>query len=384
MRIDVINQDDPTQVTNRVFARTFSTQVDWSTSFGLPTLLPTTLKLSPGISLQNVDSHSFWVRTEQTGGRYVHQAKRPSYSLSAAPTFFGLFPGIFGVSRFRHSISPSITYSYSPAQTVGKDFLSALNINPRGYLGSLASNAITLNIAQTFEAKMKSKDTTGTAEPRKVKILGIGMSPLSYDFERKRKTGRSGFTNDAFGYDVNSDLLPGFRLGVQYSLFQGNPLSDSSRFKPFRTRVDASFNINGNSGIFGALSRVFGKAIPNTSPQTETLAQGADDALAQRVASTPGGRQRKSKQSLCNSSNAGVAGVVHVQLDAPAAADWKRRDHRAGSAAGLPGSHQQSSSLTTSASCSSRQSRQRRLRSAASPTERLSFVFRRKRTSRHR
>jgi hypothetical protein len=300
VRIDVINQDDPTQTTNRVFARTFSTQVDWNTSFGLPTLLPTTLKLSPGISLQNVDGHAFWVRTEQTGGRYVHQAKRPSYSLAAAPTFFALFPGLFGVSRFRHSISPSVTYSYSPAQTVSKEFLSALNINPRDYLGSLAQNQITLNVAQTFEAKLKSKDTTSAAEPRKVKLLGINMTPLSYDFERKRKTGRSGFTNDAFGYDVNSDLLPGFRLGVQYSLFQGNPLSDSSRFKPFRTGIDASFSINGNSGIFGALSRVFGKAIPNTSPQTETLAQGSDDALAQRVASTPvaGGANRNNLYAI--------------------------------------------------------------------------------------
>ncbi|MGH9423653.1 MAG: putative LPS assembly protein LptD, partial [Thermoanaerobaculia bacterium] len=300
VRIDVINQDDPTQVTNRVFAKTFSTQVDWSSSFGLPTLFPTTLKLSPGISLQNVDSHSFFVRTEQTGGRYVHQAKRPSYSLSAAPTFFGLFPGIFGVSRFRHSISPSLTYSYSPAQTVSKDFLSALNINPRDYLGSLASNSVTLSIAQTFEAKMKTSDTTSTAEPRKVKVLGINMTPLSYDFERKRKTGRSGFTNDAFGYDLNSDLLPGFALRVQYSLFQGNPLSDSSRFKPFRTHIDASFNINGNSGIFGALERVFGKAVPNTSPQVETLAQGSDDALAQRVASTPvaGGSNRNNLYAI--------------------------------------------------------------------------------------
>jgi len=287
VRIDVINQDNPTQVINRVFAKTFSTQLDWNTSFGLPTLLQSSLKLSPAISLQNVDGHAFYVRTEQTGGRYVHQSKRPSYSLSASPTFFGLFPGIFGISRFRHSISPQITYSYAPAKTVGKEYLAALNINPRDYLGSLAANQVSLSLSQVLEAKMKSKDTSSTAEPRKVKLLAIGMTPLSYDFERKRKTGHSGFTNDAFGYNLNSDLLPGFNLGVNYSLFQGNPLSDSSKFKPFRTDVNASFSFNGNSGIFGALSRVFGRAIPNTSPQTERLSQNADDALGQRVASTP-------------------------------------------------------------------------------------------------
>ncbi len=287
VRIPVINQDDPTQVTNRVFARTYATQVDWTTGFGLPTLLPSTLKLSPSISFQNVDGHSFWVRTEQTGGRFVHQAKRASYALSASPTFFGLFPGIFGVSRFRHSISPGLTYSYAPAANVGRDFLAALNINPRDYLGNLASNAVTLNVSQTLEAKMKSKDTASLGDPRKVKLLGVSMDPLSYDFERKRKTGRSGFTTDAFGYRLNSDLLPGFALGVRYSLFQGNPISDSAKFKPYRTDINASFSINGNSGVFGALARVFGRAIPNTSPQTERLGQNADDALSQRVASTP-------------------------------------------------------------------------------------------------
>ncbi len=287
VRIDIVNQDDPTQVTNRVFAKTFSTQIDWNTSFGLPTLLPSTLKLSPSISLGNVDPHAFWVRTQQTGGRYVHQAKRPSYSLGATPTFFGLFPGIGGISRFRHSITPQVTYSYAPASTVGSEFLAALNINPRDYLGNLASNQVTLNVSQTLEAKMRSSDTTGTAEARKVRLLGIGMTPLSYDFERKRKTGRSGFTTDQFGYTLNSDLLPGFNLGVNYSLFQGNPLSDSSRFKPYRTSINATFSLNGSSGVFGALARVFGRAIPNTSPQTERLNQSADDALSQRVASTP-------------------------------------------------------------------------------------------------
>lgn len=299
-RIPIVNPDDPTQTTDRVFARTFSTQLDWNTGFSLPTLLQSTLKLSPGISLQNVDGHAFFVRTEQTGGRYVHQSKRPSYSLSASPTFFGLFPGIFGVSRFRHSISPQVTYSYAPAKAVGRDYLAALNINPRDYLGSLAANQVTLNVSQVIEAKMKSKDTLDAEEGRKVKLLAIGMSPLSYDFERKRKTGHSGFTQDFFGYTLNSDLLPGFNLGVNYSLFQGNPNSDSSKFKPFRTDVNASFSFNGSSGIFGAFARIFGRAVPNTSPQTERLSQNADDALGQRAASIPvaGGANRSNLYSV--------------------------------------------------------------------------------------
>src|SRR5688572_8665435 len=196
VRIGVVDQDDPTRVTERVFARTFSTEIDWQTSFGLPQFLPTTLKLSPSISISNVDPRSYWVRTEQSGGRFVHQSKRLSYGLSAAPTLFGLFPGIGPVSRFRHTLSPQISYSYAPPAKVSREFLAALNTSPAGYLGSLASNNITLGLSQVLEAKLRQTDTSSTAEPRKIKVLGIGMSPISYDFERKRATGNSGFTTE--------------------------------------------------------------------------------------------------------------------------------------------------------------------------------------------
>ena len=285
--VQVVDRVDPTKTVPRVFARRFSTEVDWQTSFGLPTLLSNSLKLSPSIGISNVDGAGYWVRTEQSGGKFVHQSKRLNYSLSASPTLFGLFPGIGGVTRIRHSISPRLTFLYSPAKTVGSDFLAALNRSPADYVGSLAQNQVSLQLSTDFEAKLRAKDTSATAEERKVKVLSVNFSSLSYDFERKRKTGRSGFTNDFFSYDVNSDLLPGFRLGVQYSLFQGSVLSDTAVFKPFRTGIDASFSVNSQSGIFAALTRIFGKAVPQGSPEVERLGQSPDDALGQRLASTP-------------------------------------------------------------------------------------------------
>ena len=288
VRISVIDQDDPTVRNERVFSRTFSTEVDWQTSFSLPPFFPTTLKLSPGIQIQNVDGgRAYFVRTEQTGGRYVHQSKRLSYGLSASPTLFGLFPGIGPVSRFRHSISTQIQYQYAPATAVSREFLAALNTDPGSYLPSLAANSITFGLSQVLEAKMKSKDTSSTAEPRKIRLLAVGMTPLSYDFERKRATGNSGFVNDNLGFDFNSDLLPGFRMGVQYSLFQGAVQSDTSKFKPFRTAIDASFSINGNSGIFGTITRMFGKAVPQTNQQIERISPSDDDALSRQLGSTP-------------------------------------------------------------------------------------------------
>jgi hypothetical protein len=288
VRIPVIDQDDPTIRHDRVFARTFSTEVDWSTQFSLPSIMQNTLRLSPSISIQNVDaSRAFWVRTEQTGGRYVTQSKRLSYGLSASPTLFGLFPGVGPVERFRHTLSTQISYAYAPAAEVSREFLAATNTDPRGYLGSLAANNISVGVNQVIEAKLRNRDTTSTAEPRKIKLLAIGMTPIAYDFERKKATGNTGFITENIGFDFTSDLLPGFSSRVGYSLFQGVITSDTSKFKPFRTDVSASWSINGSSGIFGAITRIFGRAVPQPNPQVERLEPAADDALTRRVASTP-------------------------------------------------------------------------------------------------
>jgi hypothetical protein len=272
---------------DRVFAKTFSTQLDWQTGITLPSFLQGSFKISPSVSFQNVDGNAFWVRTEQSGGRFVHQSKRAVAGLTASPTLFALFPGFGAVTRFRHSITPVLTYNYAPSADISTEFLRALNKSKADYLGALAQNRLTLGLSHSLEAKLRTTDTSATAEPRKIKILSMNFSPLGYDVERARKTGRSGFVTDNFTSDFTTDLLPGFRGSVGYSLYQGDVMSDSARFKPFRERIDASFTVNSQSGIFGALSRVFGRAVPQKNPQIERVEGSPDDAMANRVASTP-------------------------------------------------------------------------------------------------
>ena len=285
--IVILDQNDTSRRSTRVFARTFSTEVDWQTSFSLPSFLHGTFNLSPHASFQNVDPHGFLVRTEQSGGRFVRQSKRLVSGIGMSPTLFALFPGFGPVTRFRHSLTPVVSYDFAPPAKVSSEFLRALNQSPSNYLGSLAQNRLTLTVSHALEAKLRNSDTSATAEATKLRVLAMNFTPLSYDFERARKTGGSGFVTDAFGYDVTSELIPGFRAGVQYSLYQGNVLSDSARFKPFRERMDVSFSLNGQSGIFGALNRVFGRAVPQGSPQMERVETSPDDAMAQRIASTP-------------------------------------------------------------------------------------------------
>ena len=298
--IVIPDPNDTTKSTTRVFARTFSTEFDWQTNVHLPSLFQGTWNLSPNISFNNVDGHGFWLRTEQSGGKFVHQTKRVSGGVSMTPTFFALLPGIGAVTRIRHSVTPTLGWSIAPRATVPRDYLKALNISPLRYLGNLPQNQLTLNVSQVLEGKLRSSDTTKSgAEPRKMKLLALNFSPLSYDFERAR-AGHSGFTTSNFNYDVTTDLLPGFHGNVGYSLYQGDVLSDSARFKPYRTDISASFTLNGQSGIVSALNRVFGRAVPQSTPAIERIDQNPDDALANRVASTPvaGSAARNRQYSL--------------------------------------------------------------------------------------
>jgi lipopolysaccharide assembly outer membrane protein LptD (OstA) len=288
LTIVVLDPEDSSKKSSRVFAKTFTTNLDWQTGFSLPAILHGSANISPSVSFENVDgSNGFWVRSHFSGGQFVHQSKRPSFSLSASPTLFALFPGFGPVSRFRHSITPVVQFSYAPAGNLSTEFLRATDRSRQGFLGSLAREQVSLGLSHVLEAKLKSTDTSSTAEQKKIKILSMNFSSIAYDIERARKTHRSGITTPNLNTDFYSDLIPGFRASVGYSLYQGDVMSDTARFKPYRETINASFNVNAQSGIFGVLTRVFGKAVPEKNPELDKVEQSPDDALARRTANTP-------------------------------------------------------------------------------------------------
>src|SRR5437762_2859254 len=261
--------------------------------FTLPNFGQNRFKLTPSISLQNVDPHAFWIRSELSNGEFVHQRKRLSYGLSASPTLFGIFPGFGPFRRFRHAISPVISYSFAPPATVSNDYLAALGLRRQDYLGSLLQNAVSLSLSQNIEAKVRpASDTADSPDGgQKLKVLSMTFTPLSYDFERARFTHRrlAGLTTENFGTRITSDLLPGFDVGVDYSLFQGSTLSDTAEFKPFLTRVTSSFRISQQDNPFAVITRLFGRAVPDQSPApgVGTQQSASEAALARQIASQP-------------------------------------------------------------------------------------------------
>jgi hypothetical protein len=299
--VTVVDVADSSKKTRRTYARTFSTTVDWSPSFSLPPFLSGSWKLTPSVSLVNVDAHPFLVRTHLTDGEFVSQSKRLQYSVSAAPTLFGLFPGFGPVSRFRHSINPTISWQYAPAATVSDAYLHAFNQTRQGYLGSLMQNQVSLGLSSNIEAKLRPKsDSAPDENAQRIKVLSANFSSLSWDFSRAAHTGRTGLTSTNFSIALASDLLPGFSYDMGYSLFDGNPASDSARFKPFLENIHTSLSLNKSSPILAAFARLFGINPKPTKPASADSSANAGPTYTPGIAGSPisGTYNRATQQSL--------------------------------------------------------------------------------------
>jgi hypothetical protein len=270
----IIDVRDTSKKSTRIFARTFRTELDWTPSFSLPPLGQGRWNLSPNVSLQNVYGGPLVIRSERSNGQFVTQSKRATFGLGVSPTVYGLWPGFGRFSRLRHTLAPSLTYTFAPKADVSDQFLAAVGESRNHWLGNLAQNSLTFGLTQNIEGKVRSPTDTNPDAGRKVKLLSLNFTSLTYDFERARKTGKAirGLTTPTWGFNARSDLLPNVDVGVDYSLFSGAVQSDTARFSPFRESVRATFSINQRSNPFAILARLFGRAVPaNTIPAAELV-----------------------------------------------------------------------------------------------------------------
>jgi hypothetical protein len=260
-RVDDPSTPDPTDslLVSRIFQGDFSSGVDWNTGINLPVLFRGSWKLQPAVGIANTTTGPFLIRNRNTGGDFVRQGKRFRFSATASPTLFAFFPGFGLASRIRHSLSPSLTWNYSPAASVPEDYARAVTQPGQVLvLRSDATQTMSLGLSQTFEAKAKTTpaDTAGGMESRKFRVLSINTSPLSYDFEQAKKPGRTGWVTDAITNSFLSDLLPQFTLSLTHDLWRGAVGSDTAKFAPFLSSVSASFGISTNT--LRAIGSIFG------------------------------------------------------------------------------------------------------------------------------
>src|SRR5712671_6340839 len=252
---------DSTGGTRRVlYNETFETQVNLNTSINLPSFFQGTWKLQPSVGIVNTTGAGpFMIRNQFTGGQFIRQGKRPQFSVSASPTFFGFFPGFGPLSRIRHSISPQISYQYAPGVQVPEAFAHAIDPTGRA-LNSRTDpqQTISIGLAQTFEAKIKppSGDTASEQEPRKIRLLSISTSGIGYNFEQAKQPHHTGWQNPTLTNTFLSDLLPSVQLSISHDLWKGAVGSDTAKFQPFLQTISASFTVT--PATLQGLGRLFG------------------------------------------------------------------------------------------------------------------------------
>ncbi len=290
-KVTIRDVNDTSKTVDRIFKRTYRTDIDWQTSFNLPGLSQGRWNLVPSVQVQKVDgAFGLLVRTNLSGSRFISQPLRPAFQLSISPTLYRFFPGFGPLSQIRHTIAPQISFSYSPEVQVSDDFLAAVGHTRVGFLGANKQDVVTLHLSTLFEGKLRpSNDTAAVQQAAHVKLLSVDMSPLSYDFERARVTGKTGLTTRNVDLTLRSDLLPGFDFGTGYSLFQGDPLSDSAVFKPYRETIRASLSLGPDSPLIRALGRLLGVSSgePGASAGQQTAETQQATPPAQFIAGQP-------------------------------------------------------------------------------------------------
>jgi len=252
---------DPTDSVRvrQTFPGNFESSVDWDTGINLPVLFRGSWKLQPVVGVGNTTSGAFAIRNRNTNGSFVRQGKRLSFGATASPTLFAFFPGIGPLSRIRHSFSPVINWNYQPAADVPEEYARAVAQPGQPIaLRSDATQRVSVSLSQTFEGKLGARgaDTATGTEARKIRLLSLTTSAISYDFEQAKKPGFTGWATQTVTNSILSDLLPGFNLSLTHDLWRGTAGSDTASFSPFLQNVSASFALSG--GLFRSIGSIFG------------------------------------------------------------------------------------------------------------------------------
>lgn len=241
----------------------FDRTVNWNTALSYTQRLIGTSTFSPSVSFGGRI-----VESAATGGEQVAGPTRVNFSASLNTNLYGFWPGFGPFSRLRHSIDPSLSYSYSPVPEVTD--------RQREIFGEQAgheTNQLRLTLRQTFEAKYKDEDGDSTAEAvdttaasltgeprrlpqsRKIKLLSLQTSAMVYDFARAKRD-EYGFTTTQLSHTVSSDLLEGLSFRLSHDIFRMDTDEDGHEHRTFEPRLrslETSFSLDSDSWIFRVL-----------------------------------------------------------------------------------------------------------------------------------
>ena len=140
---------------------------------------------------ERVDGQDTLVQREVNGFKAVRTF---STGLSASTRFFGIVqPQVFGVTSVRHTVTPSLTFSYTPdfsdphygyygsyVDTTGRTIqYDRFQNEIYGGAGGGRAEALSLSVGNLFEMKLRPTDST--QQEQKIQLMNIGAA-ISYNF----------------------------------------------------------------------------------------------------------------------------------------------------------------------------------------------------------
>lgn len=179
---------------------------------------------------QSFNAESNRVETEQVRGFVT--ARDFNLGLALSTTFYGVSNRRIGkLEGFRHTITPSLGYNYSPDfsdeqwgfyRTVQTDTLG----NSRRYSifaneifrgpGANEQQSLSFSVRNVFETKIVSRDTTGEVNEKKLKLIDNLSAGISYNFAA------DSLNFSRITTSISSNVLKGINIrgGASFSLYE--------------------------------------------------------------------------------------------------------------------------------------------------------------------
>lgn len=150
---------------------------------------------------ESVDSNGTITKTNEvveTDMKELHSVRTYSMSVSASTKIYGMMqPNILGIEAFRHTITPSVSYNFTPnfsddkwgyydsyIDSTGKKVKYNKYTNEVfGGPGSSESQSLSFSVGNVFEMKTKKdpNDTTKSTDQNKIQLLNLNAS-VGYNF----------------------------------------------------------------------------------------------------------------------------------------------------------------------------------------------------------
>ncbi|MEX2281250.1 MAG: putative LPS assembly protein LptD [Gemmatimonadota bacterium] len=282
-------------------------RMSWNSGLSFQQRLIGTSTFTPGVSLRGE------MARDSVTGRLISAPTRIDANASVKIDLFGFWPGVGSFQQFRHRLSPTFSYSYSPAGQAPD------SVQKRVFLATQIAeqNRLTIGLNQTIEGKRRAstestRDTSAMAQdsmpsdtvpsdpdqPRRLPqsnvltLLSLNTDAVVYDFVQADSG--FGIQTTQISNSINSDLLRGLQLSVTHDLFRNFPIDSGApagtraerEFAPHLNRLSASFSLSGSSWLFRALGLTGGPEAPAAAGSTPTPVPEAPQAGA---GITPGG-----------------------------------------------------------------------------------------------